>query len=118
MNTLVLEPSGFWERVGTLRKKIRRLSLKQKIGKDISETEIQDYQAIAREKIANILEYTLIEEDHTIHRDLINTVVKQEFEKLPVTSERDFVDLLEGRRVKNPDIRLWIASLVKKILDR
>ena len=108
----------FWKRVALLRAKIIWLWLKSKVWQSISPEEIQDYQLIAQEKIANILEYTLRENKKIIHRDIIETVVQQEFDRLPIESEIDFVNLLEGKRVKNPAIRVWIGTLVNKVLER
>ncbi len=89
---------------------------------------------MAKAKIANIIEYTLREKQLVPHRATIETVVESEFFNNPIyfelqkkeeptpaevrEAEKSFVSFLEGRRVSNPEVRLWIAGLVNTVISR
>jgi hypothetical protein len=132
MNTLAVENTRweewpFQQRVNALRSKIGWMRLSRR--KNLSEKEIVDVKGITRAKVANIIEFTLIELGVEVNRELIRWIVEEHIDSFPVItkaqewvlsiedSEREFIDFLEGRRVKNHEVRLWISGLVKLAMN-
>lgn len=123
MNTFVLgatqAPIPFSQRVEQLRARIRWLRLSRK--REVSDEDLAHIQIVAREKVANIIEFTLIQKGIPIVRERIEVLVEKEFNNNPILrnghsdiegAQREFVKLLEWKRVQNKEVRLWIAQLV------
>jgi hypothetical protein len=129
-NTEALSPPSFDRRVHGLRQKIRTLG-KVFRKRNPTDSELIDIQTIALEKVGNIIEFTLKEQGRKVERVHIDTIVRSEFGTNPIftngireqidtntskNAEKEFVALIEGKRVRNPEVRLWIAGLVHRVI--
>jgi hypothetical protein len=127
MNTLAVqnvswEKLSFPQRVDSLREKIGWMRLWRR--RSLSEKEVVNVREMTRDKVANIIEFTLLELGAEVNRELIRRIVEEQIDTIPIIkkaqewvlsiqdSEREFVEFLEWRRVRNPEVRLWISGLV------
>lgn len=116
----------FFEKVARLREKIRELRLSRR--QRLSEKALIKVREVVREKIENIIEFSLLQRDLPIDRDIIRSVVEEEIDKNPIytavqkgemtikEAQVVFAALIEDTRVKNQNLRYWIAGLVNMVI--